>query len=198
MTARVSRGLLALALTTSSCASHPKGEFVWVDKYEPAATVRGGTIRPGDLVDVRVLGQDQLSAKGRVRSDGEISLPFLGDLKAAGESPSALRGLIEERLKEFVKSPVVTVTLEEVAPAPISILGEVTRPGKYPYEPGMGLLDALAQVGGLTEYAHQDRLFVLREKPTPTRIRFDARLLLRGEGRGMSFLLEPGDVVVAE
>ena len=56
----------------------------------------------------------------------------------------------------------------------------------------------LAQVGGLTEYAHKDRLYVLRGRPEPVRIRFDVRDLLQGEGRGVGFILWPGDVIVAE
>jgi len=192
-------GLLVLAVTAWSCATAPVGGFVWVDQYQPAAVdPRGGVIRPGDLVDIRVLGQEQLSARARVRADGRVALPFLSEIQAAGQTPDALRALVEDRLKEYVNSPVVTVAVEEAPPAPISILGEVARPGKYAYEPSMGLVHALALAGGLTEYAHKDRVLVLRGQPTPIRIRFDFRRLLRGEGRGLAFALEPGDIVVAE
>jgi polysaccharide export outer membrane protein len=60
------------------------------------------------------------------------------------------------------------------------------------------MMQALALAGGLTEYAHKDRLYVLRGSPKPTRIRFDFRWLVLGEGRGPSFSLQPGDVIVAE
>lgn len=191
--------ILALAVG-SACASVPDGGFVWVDEYRPRKTAAPSTgiIQPGDLVDVRVLGQEQLSAKVRVRHDGQVTLPFLNDLPAAGQTPAALGATIEKRLKEYVNSPVVTVGVEQAAPAPVSVLGEVSKPGKFPFEGALTVLDAIALAGGLTEYAHKDRVFVLRGQPEPTRIRFDTKRLMRGEGRGLAFLLEPGDVVVVE
>jgi polysaccharide export outer membrane protein len=182
-----------------ACATTQQGGYVWVDDYRPPPqTARAGTIKPGDLVDIRVLGQDQLSAKVRVRADGNVTMPFLNDVPAAGQTPAALGSQIERRLKAYVNAPVVTVVIEEQAPSPISVVGEVQKPGKYPLDAGMGVLDALALAGGLTEYARKDRVYVLRGSPTPTRIRFDSRRLLRGEGRGLGFTLEPGDVVVVE
>ncbi len=203
MSARVSGmalgAMLALA-ANFACASVPDGGYVWVDEYRPrkVATATAGLIQPGDLLDVRVLGQDQLSAKVRVRPDGQVTLPFLNDLQAAGQTPKALGEIIEKRLKEYVNTPVVTVGVESAAPTPVSVLGEVAKPGKFPFEPGLTVLDALALAGGLTEYGHKDRVYVLRGQPEPTRVRFDVRRLMRGEGRGLAFTLEPGDVVVVE
>jgi polysaccharide biosynthesis/export protein len=203
VSARLSSTALALILAIavgSACASVPDGGFVWVDEYRPRRTAppTTGIIQPGDLVDVRVLSQEQLSAKVRVRADGQVTLPFLNDLQAAGQTPSALGATIEKRLKEYVNSPVVTVGVERAAPTPVSVLGEVAKPGKFPFERSLTVLDAIALAGGLTEYAHKDRVFVLRGQPEPTRIRFDTKRLMRGEGRGLAFLLEPGDVVVIE
>ncbi len=192
---------MALAFAAAaSCASVPEGGYVWVDEYRPrhSASKSSGLIQPGDLLDVRVLGQDQLSARVRVRSDGQVTLPFLNDVPAAGQTPTALTAVITRKLKEFVNSPMVTVGVEEAAPPPLSVLGEVMKPGKYPFSAGMNVLDALATAGGFTEYAHKDRIYVMRGSPEPTRIRFDSRLLMRGEGRGLAFVLEPGDIIVVE
>lgn len=181
-----------------ACAKVPAGSFVWVDDYAPAPTaVADGTIKVGDTLDIRVLGQDQLSTRARVRGDGQITLSFLSDVRAAGLTPAALAAETERRLKDLINVPVVTVAVEEAAPSPVSLLGEVGRPGKVPYEAGMSILDALALAGGLTEFAHADRVFVLRGQP-PVRIRFDTGRALKGEGKGFSFRLEPGDTVVAE
>jgi polysaccharide biosynthesis/export protein len=190
---------VAVSALAASCASAPAGRFVSIEEFTPPASASGAdAIQPGDLLDVRVLGQDQLSTRVHVRADGQVTLPFLNDVAAGGQTPAELTAVVERRLKEYVNQPVVAIGVEKAAPAPLSVLGEVARPGKYAYEPGMGLLGALAMAGGLTEYAHKDRLFVLRGQPAPTRIRFDFRRLLRAEGRGPSFQLEPGDVVVAE
>lgn len=189
--------LVVLALVGAACAS--SGNYVWVDRYSPPPPVdEGGIIGPGDTLDVRVLGQVQLSTRTPVRSDGFITMPFLNDIEAAGLTASALSSQIEERLKDYVKTPVVTVGVEKASPPQISVLGEVGRPGSYDWTPNTGILEMLAQVGGLTEYAHKDRLYVLRGRPEPVRIRFDVRDLLQGEGRGVGFILWPGDVIVAE
>jgi polysaccharide biosynthesis/export protein len=191
-------GLAAAA--ACGCATAPVGKFVWVDEYAEVAPAqgRGAVVQPGDSIDVRVLGQDQFSAKVRVRGDGHATLPFIGDLVVAGRTPSALSDQIQQRLKEYVNSPIVAVSVEEAPPGPISVMGEVARPGQQPSSPGIGILDAVAQAGGLTAYAHKDRLFVLRNQPEPTRIRFDMNRLLRGEGKGTTFVLAPGDVLVVE
>jgi polysaccharide biosynthesis/export protein len=188
---------VSVALASAACATDPASPYVWVDQY-PAAPqkVQAEVIRPGDLVDVRVLGQEQLSTKARVRNDGQVTLPFVGDLTAGGLAPSKLATAVEQRLKEYVKTPVVAVSVEQAMP--ISVLGEVARSGKYPYEPGLRVVDALALAGGLTEYAHKDGIYVLRGGPKPTRIRFETRRLLAADGRAASFVLEPGDVVVVE
>jgi len=189
--------LAALAVVGAACAS--TGDFVWVDQYTPPPPAEvTGIIGPGDTLDVRILGQEQLSARAVVRSDGFITMPFLNDIQAAGLTASALGSQIEDHLKEYVKSPLVTVGVEKASPAEVSVLGEVSRPGSYDWTPDTGLLEMLAQVGGLTEYAHKDRLYVLRGRLKPVRIRFDVRDLMQGQGRGPAFTLRPGDVIVAE
>lgn len=197
-----SRAVLCVVLAgmplAVSCASVPADSFVWVDEYAPPSPVAGeGTIGVGDTLDIRVLGQDQLSTRVPVRSDGQVTLPFLGDIRAEGLTPAALAAEAEERLKELINIPVVTIAVQEAPASPISVLGEVGRPGRHPYETGMTVLEALALAGGLTEFAHADRVFVLRGEP-PVRVRFDTRRLLRGDGKGFSFVLQPGDTVVAE
>jgi polysaccharide export outer membrane protein len=200
MSATVTRAIpfVLAAAVAGGCATGSIARFVWVDQYEaPPTTERGTIIRPGDSVDVRVLGQDQFSAKVRVRSDGYVTLPFVGDLVAAGRTPTALGELVQEKVREYVNSPVVAVNLEEAPPGPISVMGEVARPGQQAFTAGIGILDALAQAGGLTPYAHKDRVFVLRNQPT-VRIRFDIDRLVRGEGKGPTFVLDPGDIIVVE
>jgi polysaccharide biosynthesis/export protein len=114
-----------------------------------------------------------------------------------------LAGRLQGRLKAYVVNPVVTVTLEELRPLRVSVLGEVGKPGVYDLDRGSGVLAALAAGGGLTDYAHRDRIYVLRydhraSDPTPTRIRFRWDALSRGERAAATFLLRSGDLVVVE
>jgi polysaccharide biosynthesis/export protein len=187
-----------------ACAAQ-LGKFVWAEDYaeSPAAEY---VIAPGDVIMVRVFTQDNMSGRVRVRSDGKVSLPFLNDVEAAGQTPSALARDLQARLKSFINAPVVTVSLEETRPLSVSVLGEVAKPGAYPFETGAGVLQALASAGGMTEYAHKDRIFVLRQEtvngsgadPPPARIRFTYEALSRAEGKAGTFRLKVGDVVVVE
>ena len=123
---------------------------------------------------------------------------MIGDVQAAGRSPSVLAEQIQSRLKAYINKPVVTVTVEETRPLAVPVLGEVARPGQYNLEKGAGVLDALAAAGGFTDFAHRDRIFVLRRQPALVRIRFTFEELSRGQGRAIAFRLQPGDAVVVE
>jgi polysaccharide export outer membrane protein len=188
---------LAGSLALGACrGTTPVGSFVWVQDFEAdegpdAAYVIG----PGDVINVRVFNQDGVSAKVRVRSDGMISLPFLGDTQAAGFPPLTLATRIQLRLKDYIVNPVVTVSLEEPRPFEVSVVGEVVKPGVYRLENRAGVLAALASAGGLTDYADRDRVFVLREGK---RIRFTFRALTMAQPKAIAFHLRVGDVVVAE
>ncbi len=180
---------------------HSNGSFVWVDDFKGArAAPTGYVIEPGDVLNVRVFQQENMSARARVRSDGKVSLPFLNDVTAAGFTPVVLAQQLQVRLKDFINTPVVTISLEEPKVMPISILGEVSKPGVYNLEPGSGVLQALASAGGFTEFARKDSIFVLRKgvKVSPTRIRFTYDALSRAEGQAPSFTLENRDVIVVE
>jgi polysaccharide biosynthesis/export protein len=190
---------LSLAWVAAGCAP-VVGTFVWVEAYQTGENPSGQEllIKPGDVVEVRVFGQDQMSAKARVRSDGQITLPFLNEMKVAGISPTVLASQLQTRLKDFVNTPLVTVAVEEAKPAPISVIGKVARPGQYPLENATTVLQALALSGGLTEFAGPDRIFVLRAGPPQVRIRFRYDSLLVAGAKAASFRLAPGDVVSVE
>ncbi len=189
--------LLATALLVG-CVT-PRGKFVWADDYaEPAPDPAGYVIQPGDTVWVRVFNQEGMSAKGKVRADGMLAVPFLNDVQVAGFTPNVLSSQLQSRLKDFINAPQVTVSVEELHPVTVAVLGEVAHPGQVVAESGMGVLQLLAACGGLTEFGHRDRVFVLRQGDKPVRIRFDLDALLRGESRGAQFRMRQGDVLVVE
>ena len=188
----------ALAFASGSCAS--LGKYVWVDDYTQPALPSdvGYLIAPGDLLSVRVFSHDDMSARARVRSDGKVSLPFLNDVEVAGQPPSLVAKALQTRLKEYVNVPVVTVSLEEQARISVAVLGEVSRIGVFTVDAGANLLQVLAVAGGLGEYAHRDRIFVVRNLPEPIRVRFTFESLAHAEGRAARFRLRDGDSVVVE
>jgi polysaccharide export outer membrane protein len=189
---------LAAPLLLCSCAA-VRGDYVWASDYAASAPGRGGyVIAVGDVINVRVFNQDSVSGRFRVRSDGKISLQFLHDVDAAGYAPTVLASQLETRLKDFINVPVVTVSLEEAAPVRVSVLGEVAHAGSFTLDTGATIVDALAQAGGLNEYAHKDRIFVLRSHPSPARIRFDFARIVRGEPSTVAFQLRAKDAIVVE
>lgn len=201
---RFARAIACAALLgLSACAN--VGHFVWVDEYQDkpqqAQQDPGYVIRSGDLIYVHVWNQEQLSTRARVREDGRISMLFLNEIEAAGYRPGVLAQQLQTRLKDYINNPVVTVSLEETRPISVAMVGEVARTGMLQLESGAGLLQALAQAGGFSEFAHKDAIFVLRQEPgatEPVRIRFTYQALIHSEGRAPAFRLRAGDVVVVE
>lgn len=194
------RALLAIALlTTGACASGP-GQYVWADRYTVPASDAEYRVAPGDLLTVQVWDNDKLSARARVRADGQVALPLLNDVPVAGQTPSQVARDLEQRLRtaNLVLAPRVNVSLDEVRPVTVSVLGKVARAGSFPLPEGSGVAEALASAGGLTEFAHRDRIFVLRRTPQPVRIRFTFDALTGHGTPAALFRLRSGDVVVAE
>ena len=185
-------------LLLAACA-HAPGSYVWVDDFhEPPQPLAEYIINVDDVVDVRVFGQEGMSARARVRQDGKISLPFLHDVSAAGITPVTLSNQLTTQLRTFIMNPVVTVSLEEARQVSVSVLGEVARPGVYRLQSTAGVLQAVASAGGFTNFASK-HLFVIRNVTgKPTRIRFDYQALATGRGQGIGFRLKPLDVVIVE
>lgn len=191
---------LALFVTGPVACSSVKGKYTWADQLPVTPQATAYSVGVGDHIAVQVWDNEKLSTRGRVRSDGKISLPLLNDVEVTGKSPEQIAKEVEHRLtaSNLVLKPRVTVLIEEAQPVTVSVLGKVTRAGTFPLAPGAGVAEALAGAGGLTEFAHKDRIFVLRRTPEPVRIRFTFKSLTDLSGRAVVFRLRPGDVVVVE
>jgi polysaccharide export outer membrane protein len=140
---------------------------------------------PGDRVRVLVYGDKELSDVFSIGDDGLIELPLAGDVQASGRTPSALAAEIATTLSQrgMIKDPSVAVEVSSYRP--IFILGEVIRPGQYPYEPGMTVIAAVSLAGGYTYRAVKDYESVVRTQGTKT-----SDGLVKPQDR-----LEPGDVI---
>jgi len=189
--------LAALLLALAACGGgRSLSDYTWIDQYpQPVRAEAPYVIAAGDLLTVRVQGQEGMSGRSRVRDDGNISLPFLNDVVAVDLTPLQLADQIQARLKEFVVRPVVVVSVEESRPFEASVVGNVRKAGTFPVDARSGVLQALAAAGGLGEFADPDRIFVLRRGD---RIRFTYKALIQAERRAAAFRLRAGDVVVVE
>lgn len=194
--------LLSTLVALGACAAPPGGPFVWVADYmsrDANAADSTYTVGVGDLLVVQVFDNDKISGRGRVRSDGKLALPLVNDILVAGKTPTQVAADVQQALKDgkFVLNPRVNVVVEDVLPVKVTVLGAVSKAGNYAVDPGSGVAEALAGAGGLTEFAHKDRIFVLRKVPTPVRIRFTFTSLT-DMGPASKFRLQQGDIIVVE
>jgi polysaccharide export outer membrane protein len=193
---------LAIALVISSAACANLGEYVWINEYRdphPPGTANSYILGAGDVIQVRVYNQDGMSARAKVRTDGKITLPFLNDVQVEGYTPNVLAEQLETRLKDFVNRPVVTVSVEEQRHIQVPVVGEVSKSGIIDIPADSGMLQALATAGGLSEMAHTDRIFVLRNDGSQaSRIRFDYKKILHAVPPESTFRIRAGDQIVVE
>lgn len=191
--------MVAASLLLSGCVS--LGSYVWYSEVPPTEWSTAPSeyvIAAGDTISVRVYDQENLSAQGKIRNDGRMALPFVGEVVAAGKTPVALGQEIETRLKVFIVSPRVTVNVDESLPVVVSVLGEVGTKGNLSLEQPATLLQALAQAGGPSEFANTEAIFLVRQKPVFRRIRFTYDALLTNKGGAAAFPVRAGDVIVVQ
>jgi len=149
-----------------------------------------------DAIQVTVWKEQNFSGPLVVRPDGNVSIPLLGDVPAAGLTPMALAADIATRLKKFITDPSVTVTVTAVNSKRIYFIGEVGRAGPMTLTPNMTLLQAIASAGGLTPYANAKRIYILRGPAgKQIKIPFDYKKALK-QGNEQGITLTAGDTVV--
>jgi len=194
-----SRCILIAAACTVSVGCSSTGPYVWADSLPASASgsTEGVIIQDGDTVNIRVFNQEPLSTHEKVRPDGKISIPVIGEVTARGKRPAQLASEIQDRLKQVVVAPSVTVTLDAGAELKVSVVGEVKNSGVYQLDHGANVLHALAAAGGLSEFADSDKVFVVR-KSLPQRVRFRYQDLRSADPKSIAFQLQAGDVVVVE
>jgi polysaccharide biosynthesis/export protein len=193
--------LFAVPGVSAGCSA-AIGQFVWAADYvaqTPSSASGTYLLGAGDLLSIQVFDNDKISTRGRVRADGKLAMPLLQDLEVAGKSPLQIAGEVEKRLRDgnLVVSPRVNVVVDEVPQVQITVIGAVSRAGNFAMNPGTGVAEALASAGGLTDYAHKDRIFVVRKLPKAVRIRFTFASLT-DLGPAGTFRLQQGDIVVVE
>lgn len=183
----------------AGCSQAIQTPYIWITDWRETGVPPKGeyVIGVGDALNVLVWDQEKMSAHVRVRSDGKVSLPFLDDVPVAGMTPVALATSLEERLKQFIVTPQVTVVVEEARPLNVSVLGQVEQPGLYTLDPGAGVAQALAAAGGLKDFAHKDRIFLLRSG-SDTRVRMTYSDVTAGKGPAFQLRLRSSDIVVVE
>lgn len=150
-----------------------------------------------DVLAINVWKEPDISRAVPVRSDGKISLPLVGELQAAGQTPHQLEKAIAAKLQSYISEPEVTVIVQEIKSQKFNILGMVTRPGSYPLTNSMTVLDAVALAGGFRDFAKKKSIYVLRQNPKgdPIRLPFNYNDVIKGKNPSQNVKLEPGDTI---
>lgn len=152
-----------LAAATIGCATN-------APPLAPDMPGRFATYRlnAGDRLRVTVFNEPALSSEFAVSGEGRISFPLVGDVPVGGKSPEEARAILQSALANgYVRDP--KVTLEVVNYRPYYVLGEIGKPGQYPYQTGLTVTQAVAVAGGFSYRANQKRIFVKRADDTVER-----------------------------
>lgn len=182
--------LVALVLAAGpSCARSPTPLPVH-------AQIEDATLGPGDLFEVRVYNEKELSGTYQVSPDGTIAFPFLGVLTVGGKDTQTIAQEIAAKLDSdgYLKKPYVSVLLEESNSKRISVLGAVAKPGTMQLIPGMTVVQAISQAGGFAPLASKDDTVVSRKSGEKLE-RFRIAMTQIARGDASDFLLRSGDIV---
>lgn len=153
-------------------------------------------LNAGDLLEINVFGVPDLSTKLRISNSGDVYLPLIDYVHLAGLTVDEAQELIEKRLQDggFIRSPHVSIFVDESASQAISVLGEVSHPGPYPAIGDRRLYDLISAAGGLTEKAGRSVTIVHRANPDQkTEIRLPSNL---AEDTSPNVEIQPGDTII--
>ena len=155
-------------------------------------------IGPQDMLTVNVWKEPEVSQKLPVRPDGMISLPLIGDVRAAGLTPVQLEEAITAPLKKYMSEPQVTVIVTEVRSKTFNIVGQVVKPGYYPLDRQLTVLDAIALAGGFKDFAKTKKIYVLRSDASgkQERLPFNYKDVIKGQNTQENIELQPRDTIV--
>jgi polysaccharide export outer membrane protein len=169
-------------------AESPVTEKVPGDEY---------VIQPGDVLAISVWREPNLEKDVLVRPDGILNFPLAGDVPAAGKTVEQLRKELADRLTKFVPDPVVLVSVKAVAGNKIYVVGKVNKPGEYPTNRPVDVMQILSIAGGLSPYASENKIKILR------RVNGEQKTFLfrysdveKGKNLEQNIVLQGGDIVV--
>jgi polysaccharide biosynthesis/export protein len=204
MACRVSNAVKWLLFATMLCFT--AGAFAQQRAERPAGAQQTPNIRnvvpdyeisPEDVLGISVWKEDGLSKEVLVRPDGGISFPLAGDLQAAGKTAQEIELEITRRLMKYMAQPVVSVTVLKVVGNKIYVMGKVNKPGEYLAGRYLNVLQALSLAGGLTPFAAENDIKVLRKQGGRDLVfPFNYSEIRRGNNLEQNITLKGGDVVV--
>ena len=191
---------ISLILIISGCGGVHNSTVSDAIVYDDNAGGFDYHIGAGDELQIFVWRNPDLSNTVPVRPDGKISSPLVEDLMASGKTPTQLAREIEAILEQYIRDPLVTVTVTHFVGGfeqQIRVIGEAAIPQALPYRASMSLLDVIIAVGGVTEFAGGNKAVIIRKENGSTsqiNVRIDD--LIKSGDISANILMKPGDIVV--
>ena len=149
-----------------------------------------------DQISVLVYGSADFSGLHMIRPDGKITMPFIGDVLAAGLAPSELSTSVREKLKKYIVDPDVSVQVNAVNSKRYYIQGEVNRPGEAKLLVPTKVLEALVNAGGFKDFANQKKIIIMRL--SGERLNFNYKDVIKGKKMDQNIYLKPGDIIIVK
>lgn len=146
-----------------------------------------------DVIFVRVWREPELSGPLMIRPDGKITMPLIGELQAAGQTPEELAKAITEALSKVMKRPEVFIQVTQVNSKKYYISGEVNRVGAFPLVTPITVLEAISAAGGLREFANGSKITIIRGTK---RFKFNYKDVVKGKNLDQNIYLENGDHII--
>ena len=154
-------------------------------------------IGPEDVVAVLFWRDQEMSGDYVVRPDGQITLPLLNDVRAAGLTPEQLRESLTKAASKLIEDPTVTVGIKAINSRKVHITGMVGKPGAYPLTSPTTVVQLIAAAGGLHEFADKKKILVVRtENGRQTAFKFNYNDFSKGKNLKQNIELKPGDTVI--
>jgi polysaccharide export outer membrane protein len=163
----------------------------------PLDVSEGYVIGQGDVLEVFVWRNEQLSRQVTVRPDGKISLPLTQDIQAEGLTAIQLKAQITQRIRQYVQNPTVAVIVSQINSYKISVLGKVAKPGVYPITTKTTLLEAISIAGGFTQWANQKKITVITNQGgRKEKIRINYKKIVSGKDPSQNIILNRNDTII--
>ena len=151
----------------------------------------------GDTIEVRVFSEPDLSGVYRVSPDGSIDFPLCGRMDVSNQLTSEVQSRLVQCLSNgYLKNPQVTVSGRKIGGLKrVTVFGNVQKPGTFPYEDNMSVVQAISVAGGFAQFAGQNSTNVIRISPDGKDLRYKVAVQDIGLGKAPNFFLQPGDIV---
>lgn len=154
-------------------------------------------VKPGDILEISVWKEPDLTREVLVRPDGAFSFPLVGEVDARNKSVSELTKTVSERIARFIADAVVTIAVKQINGNKVYVLGQVNKPGEFIVNPSVNVMQALSMAGGTTPFAATGSIVVLRGRGAQqSALPFRYADVVRGRSLESNIELMSGDVVV--